>query len=110
MGLSNGESGREQFTVTTRVNGELIKAQPVHDPFATTRVKLRGFGHAWRALTKGIEVQVSIDGSHGAIQSVMTLDPRELEDKTQLFLEQQAQRQVENYTAGIRAYHAESRP
>lgn len=107
MGLSNGKQGQEQFTVTTRVNGELIKAQPIHDPFANTRVILRGFKHAWRTLTKGIEVQVSIDGSHGAIQAVMTLEPRELEDRTQLFLEQQAQRRADNTAMGILGYCSE---
>ena len=107
MGLSLGETGTEQFTVSTRVNGELIKAQPIHDPFIRTFIHLRGLRHAWNALTRGIKIQVAVDASHGAQAAIMTLDPRKLEDDTQLFLEQQAQRRSANDAAGIIGYYAE---
>jgi hypothetical protein len=104
--MSLGENGTEQFTISTRVNGELIKAQPIHDPFHRTSVHLRGIKHAWTALTKGIRVEVAVDGSHGAVQAVMTLDPRKLEEATQIFLEQQAQRRQANDAAGVVGYYA----
>jgi hypothetical protein len=100
-----GEEGTEQFTVSTRVNGELIKAQPIHDPFVRTSVRLRGIGHAWRALFGGIKVEVAVDGSHGAQSAIMTMNPRELEDRTQLFLEQQAQRRAANDMSGVVGYY-----
>jgi hypothetical protein len=102
-----GETGTEQFTVATRINGELIKAQPIHDPFVRTSVRLHGFGHAWRALFGGIKVEVAVDGSHGAQATIMTLNPRELEDRTQLFLEQQAQRRAENDAEGVTGYYVQ---
>ena len=39
-----GEEGTEQFTVTTRVNGELVADRKIHDPFAHTTVTLKGWG------------------------------------------------------------------
>jgi hypothetical protein len=102
-----GEEGTEQFTVTTRVNGELIKAQPIHDPFVRTRVTLKGWGHAWRALFGGICVQVAVDGSHGAQAAIMTLDPKRLDEETQIFIERQVMRRAENDAAGVIGYYAE---
>jgi hypothetical protein len=107
--MNLGEPNTEQFTVTTRVNGELIKAQPIHDPFIRTTTKMRGLRHAWNALTRGIEVTVAVDASHGAMLAIMTLDPRQLEDDTQLFLEQQAQRRTANDAAGLVGYCAEQK-
>jgi predicted deacetylase len=109
MSAQIGDTGTEQFTVSTRVNGELIKAQPIHDPFIRTTVRLRGIGHAWRALTKGICVEVAVDASHGATRAIMSLDPRALEDDTQLFLEQQMQRRSANDVAGVVGYYAEQK-
>jgi hypothetical protein len=106
MNMQLGEDGTEQFTVSTRVNGELIKAQPIHDPFVHTEVRLRGFRHAWNALTKGLRVEIAVDASHGAVRAIMSLDPRQLEDDTQLFLEQQAQRRSANDAAGVMGYYA----
>jgi hypothetical protein len=101
-----GEENTEQFTVTTRVNEKLIKAQKIHDPFIRCTTTLRGFRHAWNALTKGITVTVAVDGSHGAMSAIMTLDPTRLEEDTQIFLERQAQRRTENDQDGIMGYCA----
>lgn len=95
-----GEEGTEQFSVRTHVDGKLIGDKPVHDPFATTTVKLRGLRHAWNALTRGITVQVSVDASHGAISTIMMLDPQALHEQTNIFLERQAQRRAQNEATG----------
>lgn len=80
MKTNIGEEGTEQFTVTTRVNGDLIAELSIHDPFVRTTVKLGGWRHAWRAMFGGIKVQVSVGGTHGAQRAVMTLDPRVLQE------------------------------
>lgn len=104
MGLSNGEYGQEQFAVNTRVNGNLIQSKPVHDPFQTTTVTLRGIGHALRALTCGIKVQVSVNGSHGAMRAVMSLDPNELIAGTSEHLAEMARRRIANAADGTVGY------
>jgi len=86
-----GETGTEQFTVTTRVDGKLIGQHSVHDPFIRTTVTLRGLRHAWRALF-GFKVQVSLDASEGAQRAIMTLDPYKLAKETELILAARAER------------------
>jgi hypothetical protein len=103
-----GEDGTEQFTIITRVNDKMIDSRPIHDPFHCTRVKLRGFRHAWNALTRGIDVQVSVNGSHGAQAAIMCLDPQRLREETNIFLERQAQRREENTAAGLIGYYSEA--
>lgn len=80
-----GETGTEQFTVTTWVAGELIGEAKVHDPFIRTTIRLRGLKHAWRALF-GFTVQVSVDASEGAQRAIMTLDPYKLTKETEQIL------------------------
>lgn len=99
-----GEEGTEQFTVTTRVNDEKIGEQKIHDPFIRTRVVLKGFGHAWRALFGGITVQVTVDASHGAMRAVMMLDPEKLEEDSAEFLRQMAVRREWNEQNGVVGY------
>ncbi len=82
-----GEEGTEQFTITTRVNGEQIRNQKIHDPFIHCSVKMRGFKHAWNALFGGIKVDVSVNGSEGVSRAIMTLNPYELEKETAKILE-----------------------
>lgn len=82
-----GENGTEQFTVTTRVNGEVIGQQAIHDPFIRSTVRLRGFKHAWRALFSGLKIEIALDGSLGASRAIMTLDPHALTAETNKILE-----------------------
>lgn len=98
-----GDEGTEQFTVTTRVNGKVIGEQEIHDPFAHTTVTLRGIGHAWRALFRGIKVQVDIGGTHRAISAVMQLDPNKMQAFTEEHLIAMATRRSEN---GVVGYYA----
>ena len=100
-------NGNPQFEVTTRINGKEIDRQAIHDPFILTRVRLRGFAYAWRALTKGLEVQVAIDGTHGAVSAVMMLDPEHIERDTAEFLTFQAQRRANNMQAGVVGYYVD---
>src|ERR1700677_2849886 len=100
--MSLGENGTEQFVLTTRVNGKVIGTKPIHDPFHTTRIKMRGFRHAWNALTKGIEVHVSLDGSAGAQRAIMMLDPKVLDQETSNILNERAgQRDRTDGTVGF---------
>ena len=106
MGLGDGNP---QFEVTTRVNGKQIGQQWVHDPFARTTVKLRGFRYAWDALTKGLNIQVAIDGTHGAVSAIMMLDPQLIEEDTAEFLTFQSHRREANTQAGIVGYYADAK-
>lgn len=101
-----GDDGTEQFTVTTRVNGQNIGEQRIHDPFIRTQVRLRGFRHAWNALTKGIVIQVAVDGSEGASRAIMTLDPDQLKADTDLILSERAKSRAENGIVGLYAMEA----
>lgn len=106
MKMNIGEEGTEQFNVTTRVNGEMIGEQKIHDPFVRTSVQLRGWRHAWNALFGGIKVQVSVDGSHGAQRAIMTLDPLLLQEDTENFLREMATSRASNSARGIEGYYA----
>lgn len=103
-----GEDGTEQFELTTRVNGEVIYKRKIHDPFHCTRVVMKGWKHAWSALTKGIEVQVSVDGSEGAQRAIMTLDPYALDQETRNILIERAEQRQRNSDAGVVGYYAEN--
>jgi hypothetical protein len=107
MGLSLGEHGSEQFTVETRVDGKQIRLQEVHDPFAHTTVKLKGWRHAWNALVHGITINVNIGGTHGAMRAVMTLDPEKLQQDTEEHLREMANRRAENTAAGVVGYYVD---
>jgi hypothetical protein len=82
-----GEDGTEQFTVETRVNGELIRHQEIHDPFICNTTVIYGLRAAWVALVRGIRVEVVVRGSEGAQRAVMTLDPKKLRVDTEEILE-----------------------
>lgn len=103
MGLGNG---KPQFEVTTRVNDKEIGRQSIHDPFARTTIKLRGLRHAWNALTRGLKIEVAIDGTHGAVSAVMMLDPEHIEVDTAEFLTFQASRREANTQAGVVGFYA----
>lgn len=107
MGLSSGDHGDEQFTVETVVDGKQIRLQEVHDPFAHVTVKLKGWRHAWNALVRGLTINVNIGGTSGAMRAVLTLDPKRLQQDTEEFLRDMAQRREDNAAQGIVGYCSE---
>lgn len=86
-----GEMGTEQFAVKTRVDGKLIKEQPIHDPFIHNTVKVCvSRWDLFKALFRKqyeVNVQVSVSGSEGVIRAIMTLDPAEIAHETAIMLE-----------------------
>lgn len=103
MKTSIGEAGTEQFHITTRVDGVVIGEQEIHDPFVHTTVKLRGLRHAWNALVRGIKVNIHLSGTHGAEAAVMSLDPHDLQERTEKFLLDRAEQRAHSTTAGCYA-------
>jgi hypothetical protein len=83
-----GETDTEQFEMKVSINGEPIGAQKIHDPFICNTTFCGGWKWVWRALFGGIKVQVSVNGSAGAIQAVMTMDPYQLQRNTDMILEE----------------------
>jgi NOTCH protein len=104
MKASLGEEGTEQFTATTRVNGEVIAEHKIHDPFIRSTTTLKGWKHAWKAMWGGIRVQVSVDASHGAMRAIMTLDPNKLQEDSEQFLRDMATSRERNAAEGIVGY------
>jgi hypothetical protein len=90
-GAQIGDEGTEQFTVKTRLNGEVIREQVIHDPFINTTVKLGGWRAAWMALRGGINVEVEVRGSEGAQRAILTLDPKRLAADTEAIAEARRQ-------------------
>jgi predicted membrane GTPase involved in stress response len=88
-----GEEGTEQFTITTKVNGEIVGVQPIHDPFVRNTTTTTTVFSRWDALkmvfTKKpftATVTVCVDGSPGAQRAIMTLDPESLMRETETML------------------------
>jgi hypothetical protein len=80
-----GEVGTEQFSVRTMVDGELVRNQPIHDPFirsitVTTFSRWRCFLGIFVGLK--VKVQISVDGSHAAVSRIMTMNPFDMERET----------------------------
>ncbi len=75
-----GEEGTEQFTVATRLNGDLVgPVRQIHDPFIHTTVVI-----GWRDMLKGLltrklRVEVTVRGTHAAQSRIMTMDPAEMQ-------------------------------
>lgn len=91
-----GDTGTEQFVVTTTQDGKLVAEQRIHDPFihSTTTIAISRwdlFKAMFRRQFK-IKLCVSVSGSAGAQQAIMTLDPADLEMRTaqMLFAAQQS--------------------
>lgn len=101
-----GEQGTEQFTVTTRVDGKLISAQPIHDPFIHCVVihQMSRWDH-FKAIFRPplLEVLVAVDGTEGVIRAIMTLDPVALQQETDEILAERKKSREEN---GIMGYYA----
>jgi hypothetical protein len=68
-----GEAGTEQFTVTTRLNGEVIHTKHIHDPFIHTTVTTKWWWKFWQPIT----VEVNVSATHSMMSKVMSLDPAE---------------------------------
>lgn len=90
MRVRLGEEGTEQFEVITHVDRREVMRQKIHDPFAhtTVMVGLTRLDHFCAIFRKRqIRVEVSIQGSQGAQQAIMTLDPTALAIATDEHLE-----------------------
>lgn len=90
MNTHLGEDGTEQFTVSTRVDGKLLREQSIHDPFIHNKTVI---GISRWDLFKGmfrsqfeVKVEVSIRGSEGVMRAIMTLDPVQLKAETESIL------------------------
>lgn len=83
MSLGNG---KPQFTIITRVDGQLVKEQPIHDPFLHNKTEI--YVSRWdlfKALFRRqykTTVEVSVRATEGAVRKIMMLDPKEIERET----------------------------
>jgi hypothetical protein len=89
-----GESGTEQFVVTTTQDGKLIHEQRIHDPFicSTTTIAISRwdlFKAMFRRQYK-TKICVRVTGSLGAQRAIMTMDPFALELETLKMAEEHA--------------------
>ena len=86
-----GESGTEQFTITVKQDGKLIREQPLHDPFLWNRTVV-GLSRwdLFKALFRKqyfTTIEVNVRGTAGVMRAIMVLDPKALEAETQAILE-----------------------
>lgn len=86
-----GESGTEQFTVTTYRDGEKVQRTKIHDPFIRCTVTI---GISRWDLFKAIfrkqfetKINVCVDGTEGMSRTIMMLDTKEIERETASMLE-----------------------
>lgn len=104
-----GENGTEQFTVTTYLDGEIIRVQPIHDPFIrSTTVTVIGRWDAFKAIfrRKAFKIGVHVDGSEGVQRAIMTMDPEKLQGETEKILDQRRRSREENGVVGLYAMEA----
>jgi hypothetical protein len=81
-----GEYGTEQFTIETRVNGHMIRVQPIHDPFIHSTTVI-GWWDLVKSLFRGeCRVVVKVCGSEAIQRAIMTLNPRTLQAETEEIL------------------------
>ena len=112
MKANIGEEGTEQFTVSTRVNGEKVAEQKIHDPFIHSTVKhtLSRWEHFKQVFApKVITVQIAVDGSHGAMRAIMTLDPIRLQQDSEEWLRDMATCRERNSAEGVVGYYSDAR-
>ncbi len=55
-----------QFSFEITEDGKPIEGRSIDDPFIRARLTLKGFIAAWKVLTKGITLRVSVDGTRAA--------------------------------------------
>lgn len=111
MKTNIGEEGTEQFTVSTRVNGDLLAEQKIHDPFIHTTVKhtLSRWGHFKQVFKpKAITINIAVDGSHGAVRAIMNLDPVQLQQDSEEFLRERAASRERNTAEGVVGYYSDT--
>lgn len=105
-----GEQGTEQFTVTSRQDGKLIREQKIHDPFihCTTVIQISRWDLFKAMFRRQYEtrVEVSVWGSEAAQRAIMTLDPEALARETEEILEQ---RRISRETSPMIGYCVEER-
>lgn len=78
-----GEEGTEQFHVVTRVDGEIVKQQPIHDPFVhdtviNVRSRWSSFLGIFLLRHRRVKVETSVRGTMAAQRRIMTMDPVEM--------------------------------
>jgi hypothetical protein len=86
-----GEQNTEQFIVSTKVDGKLIREQRIHDPFIhnTTVIGISRWD-LFKAMFKKqfeVKVQVCVEGSQGALRAIMMLNPVALQSDTESIIE-----------------------
>ena len=100
-----GEKGTEQFRIETRLNGEKVGDQAIHDPFIFSRITI-----GWQDLLKCLlfrrkaVVEVRLTGTEGAQRRIMMLDPAELQHETEVILEQRAQSRSQSHSENTVGY------
>jgi hypothetical protein len=63
---SDRVTGEKQFSYELTENGKKIDGRPIDTPFLRTTMKLKGMKAAWAVLTKGITLNLCIDGTRAA--------------------------------------------
>jgi hypothetical protein len=95
-----GENGTEQFTITVKQDGKLIREQKLHDPFLwnSTTIALSRWD-LFKALFRKqfvTTVEVKVDGTQGVVRAVMMLDPERLQAETEKILADRARNRESN--------------
>jgi hypothetical protein len=106
-----GESGTEQFTLRTRVDGRLIREQAIHDPFLHNKTVV-GISRwdLFKAMFRKqytVTVETSVSGTEGVQRAIMTLDTDALARETAIMLEDRRKSRESSsgsnhcYTSGV---------
>lgn len=95
-----GETGTEQFTITTRVDGKVIREQLIHDPFLHNKTVVSiSRWDLFKALFRrqfSTTVEVAVRGTEGVMRAVMCLDTVALAAETAKMLEERRKSREEN--------------
>ncbi len=106
-----GKEGTEQFTVTSRQDGRMIREQKIHDPFitCTTVIKISRWDLFKAMFRRQYEtrIEVNVWGSQGAQRAIMTLDPEALARDTAEIFEQ---RRISRENSATMGYCVEGHP
>src|ERR1017187_8897174 len=86
-----GENGTEQFAITTRVDGKLVREQKLHDPFLHSKTVLCiSRWDLFKAMFRkqyAVTVETFGSGTEGVMRAIMTLDTEALNNETATMLE-----------------------
>lgn len=109
-----GETGTEQFTITTRKDGELIREQKIHDPFlhSTTVIAISRWDLFKAMFCKQfiIKVQTIVRGTEGVQRAIMMLDTKELDRETAEMLEARRKSREEGYAGQAHCFVQDDKP